>query len=437
MDSFTSVRAARTAISFFKSASLRQCALGTATLPESRYLSTVAVSKQTTQCCHHGHKIQLKFRCVTSLAEQFQEAYSAKQKTTNFLSLFRTEESEPARQSMDQEGMFYTVAEADVKQVFEKGLPLHFTRQSKTFNETCFMVRRPALQVIEHLKNLNLEHPVPRFVLYGKRGSGKSLTIAHVLHFCFQEKWLLVHVALAPEFNRKQQEISPSSHKPGRMDLPVEAADWLVHFRNQNLPFLKDIKTSQKYVWSKREATEEGSSLLELIEFGLNRMKFSSDCVGAILKEIRTQAAVRKLKVLVAVDGVNAFWNRTGIKTPEREMLMAGQISLVHNFKKMLLSNWTSGAVLCSVDISAKPLQSREQHTPRYLLGKEGFEWFDPFIPIHVPDYNDKEAYSCLEYYLDRHWIQHEGAQTEEGKKELLFLSNKNPFQLLQICSSK
>lgn len=26
------------------------------------------------------------------------------------------------------------------------------------------------------------------------------------------------------------------------MDLPVEAADWLVHFRNQNLPFLKDIK---------------------------------------------------------------------------------------------------------------------------------------------------------------------------------------------------
>lgn len=28
-----------------------------------------------------------------------------------------------------------------------------------------------------------------------------------------------------------------------------------------------------------------------------------------------------RLKVLVAVDGVNAFWNRTGIKTPEREMV--------------------------------------------------------------------------------------------------------------------
>lgn len=29
-----------------------------------------------------------------------------------------------------------------------------------------------------------------------------------------------------------------------------------------------------------------------------------------------------RLKVLVAVDGVNAFWNRTGIKTPEREMVL-------------------------------------------------------------------------------------------------------------------
>ena len=28
-------------------------------------------------------------------------------------------------------------------------------------------------------------------------------------------------------------------------------------------------------------------------------------------------------------------------------------------------------------------------------------------------------------------------AQTEEGKKELIFLSNYNPFQLMRICSSK
>ena len=39
----------------------------------------------------------------------------------------------------------------------------------------------------------------------------------------------------------------------------------------------------------------------------------------------------------------------------------------------------------------------------------QGYEWLDPFIPVHVPNYSEKEAYSCLEYYLDRNWIQHEG----------------------------
>ncbi|KAL8615966.1 hypothetical protein ACOMHN_034642 [Nucella lapillus] len=116
---------------------------------------------------------------------------------------------------------------------------------------------------------------------------------------------------------------------------------------------------------------------------------------------------------------------------------MADQISLVHNYKKMLLSTWTHGAVVCSVDALANQHGWRDQDTPPYLLGEEGYKWLDPFIPVHVPYYSEKEAYSCLEYYHDRNWLQHEEARTEEGKKELIFLSNKNPFQLMRICSSK
>ena len=32
----------------------------------------------------------------------------------------------------------------------------------------------------------------------------------------------------------------------------------------------------------------------------------------------------------------------------------------------------------------------------------------DPFVPVSVPCYSEKEAYSCLAYYYDRNWIQHE-----------------------------
>ena len=36
----------------------------------------------------------------------------------------------------------------------------------------------------------------------------------------------------------------------------------------------------------------------------------------------------------------------------------------------------------------------------------QGFAEIDPFLPIEVPNYSEKEVYSCLEYYMDRMWIQ-------------------------------
>lgn len=38
----------------------------------------------------------------------------------------------------------------------------------------------------------------------------------------------------------------------------------------------------------------------------------------------------------------------------------------------------------------------------------QGFAALDPFIPIHVTNYSDKEATSMMEYYTDRRWIHKE-----------------------------
>ena len=45
------------------------------------------------------------------------------------------------------------------------------------------MVRDPAIQIINTVKNIDLEKPAVRFVLYGRTGCGKSITLAHVTHF--------------------------------------------------------------------------------------------------------------------------------------------------------------------------------------------------------------------------------------------------------------
>ena len=38
----------------------------------------------------------------------------------------------------------------------------------------------------------------------------------------------------------------------------------------------------------------------------------------------------------------------------------------------------------------------------------QGFEFLDPFVPVFVDNYNEKEMESCIEYYIHKKWIQNE-----------------------------
>lgn len=75
--------------------------------------------------------------------------------------------------------------------------------------------------------------------------------------------------------------------------------------------------------------------------------------------------------------------------------------------------------------------ERRESHLPRYLLGKEGFEHLDPFIPVLVENYNITEFDSMIEYYKDRKWIRN---ITSNGQRELELITNKHPLSLMEQC---
>ncbi|KAJ8304063.1 hypothetical protein KUTeg_017646 [Tegillarca granosa] len=194
----------------------------------------------------------------------------------------------------------------------------------------------------------------------------------------FQEACIMVRKP-AYAWLKHYTEMSLSTFKTDRIDLPNEAKDWLEYFAMMNTHLIKDIKTNYSYTWSKRDSTEAGSSLQNLIDLGTNRLKLSSDCVGAILKEIRYQLSQDKFKLLLVIDGVNTFWTDFTVKSK------------------------TNATV--------------------------GFEELEPIIPIEVPIYSDYEIDSCYDYYIDRLWIQNKTAKTEEGKKQLITLSNNNPAE--------
>ncbi|XP_035923401.1 small ribosomal subunit protein mS29 isoform X4 [Halichoerus grypus] len=308
----------------------------------------------------------------------------------------------------------------------------------RTFNEACLMVRKPALELLRYLKNTNFAHPAVRYVLCaldGETGTGKTLSLCHVIHFCAKQDWLILHIPDAHLWVKNCRGLLQSAYNKLRFDQPVEASSWLKDFKTANERFLSQIKVQEKYVWNKRESTEKGRPLGEVVEQGLTRVKNATDAVGIVLKELKSQSGSGAFRLLVAVDGVNALWGRTTLRREDKSPMAPEELALVHGLRKMVRNDWHGGAIVLTLSQTGSLFKPRKAYLPQELLGKEGFDALDPFIPILVSNYSPEEFESCVQYYLENSWLQHEKAQTQEGKKELLFLSNANPGQLERLCA--
>lgn len=385
------------------------------------------------------------------------------------LESFRTSESDPLKHTSNNAAQFYALSDDVKQQLFTYGgLPKKFVEQSKTFNETCLMIRQPSLDVINCLRKINHSKPMVKFVLYGKKGVGKSLSLAHILHYGFNAGYLLMHVPWVGLWMRSFKERSNSLTKEGYIDLNLDAAHWLLHFKTQNGRFFGDpnLCVGEDVVWSKREVTPKGAPLLELIEHGINRVKYASDCVVVLAKEVKRLAKDNKIKVLVAIDGFNAFfYSNTRIKTDKKEIVHPKKVVLTEAFMELTKFDWNNSVAVLTVDEIAIAEEDQLSHLPRYesyklknlfiqsvllrntivnhilfytkhasryLLGKDGFEHLDPFIPILVPSYSEKELVSCLNYFRERRWIQPYKGQDEE----LFTLTAGNPYKLMELCYS-
>ncbi|XP_047455870.1 28S ribosomal protein S29, mitochondrial [Mugil cephalus] len=372
----------------------------------------------------------------TSVCGQQQEALATESESEPF-SVFRTQETDPACHSEKHIGQYYTLPSAHISRAFPHGLPRRFQQQVKTFNEACIMVRQPALEAMSYLKKTDFSQPALRYLFYGTKGSGKTMSLCHTVHFCYTQGWLVLHIPDAHLWVKNCKELLQSSFNPSRFDQPLQAMTWLRNFRITSEPFLSKIKTKQRYIWTKRESTEEGRPLGELVDHGISRVKSSSDVVGAVIKELRRQTGQpgSDFRLAVAVDGVNALWGNSTIRKEDKSFVDPGELTLIHNLRKLMKNDWTGGAIIATLAQTGSIHTSKSAYLPQELLGEKGFDSMDPFIPMSVPIYSEKEFESCYLYYLDRHWLQHPQSHTEEGKKELIFLTNRNPSMLERVCS--
>lgn len=349
----------------------------------------------------------------------------------------KIQEPNPTNHTTDQIGLFYSFPKEDEQHLFSQGgLNKSFKLQCRTFNETCIMVRKPALDVINCLKKVDYSKPAYRFVMYGKPGAGKSISSIHILHYAYKNGFLLVHVPWARNWMRKCKESSNSESEDfqGYIDTNIDAAAWLNYFKSQNSHLLqnKDFVVTKDYVWSKREKTDKGTPLLQLIEHGINRIKFASKCVVILADEIKKISNRGFCKTLVVVDGFNAFfYPKTRIFTEKKEIVHPHKVTITQAFLNLTKFDWNNAAILLIVDQRANGPDDQKSYLPRYLLGKEGFDHVDPFVPVLVNNFNEKEFIGCMNYYRERKWVQSYAGQDEE----LFFISNGNPYYLTQLTA--
>ncbi|XP_030387188.1 28S ribosomal protein S29, mitochondrial [Scaptodrosophila lebanonensis] len=362
------------------------------------------------------------------------EAAPKQERVDEKITEFRTAITNPGGHSPLQIAKFYTIPAEEKKRIFGGGgLPKQYELQIKTFTEACLMVRSPALELLQYIKQADLSKPVVRYVLYGENGVGKSLTMAHVLHYGALHDFLLVHVPWAPNWMKRPKETANATGQEGFIDLPFDAAAWLVHFKTQNAQLLQklQLKTSKDYVWSKRESTPTGSLLTELVEHGIARIKYASETIAAVISELKQLSTAGQCKVMVAIDGFNAFFHpETRIFSDNKQRVTPDRITLTQPFLNITNYDWTNGVCILSVDKIAMTEGYMESYMPRYLLGKDGFEHLDPFVPVHVDNYTDKEFTNYISYYVDRFWITKTAPDLED---QLKFMSNKNPYTLMQL----
>ncbi|KAB0792332.1 hypothetical protein PPYR_14291 [Photinus pyralis] len=352
------------------------------------------------------------------------------------LQSFRTSENNPLNHSDDHIGQFYTIPSEHKKKLFlYGGLPRSYDTQTKTFNESCLMIRKPSVDVINCLRHVDYSKPAVRFILYGKKGQGKSLSLAHIIHYGYSAGFLIVHVPWVGGWLRRCQESSISEFKPGCIDTNLDAAAWLVHFKHQNSHLLDnpDLRTTQDHVWSKRESTPKDVPLGELVDHGINRIKFASQCIVVLAEEIKQLSREGKCKTLVVVDGFNGFfYPNTRILTEKKEVVHPKNVTVTEAFLNLSRFDWKNGAAVVTVDELAIAEKDHISHFPRYLLGRDGFEHMDPFVPVAVPTYTKLEFTSCMDYYRERRWVLPLDGQDEE----LQFLSAMNPYRLMLLCNS-
>ncbi|MCP9260276.1 Dohh protein [Dirofilaria immitis] len=335
-----------------------------------------------------------------------------------------TSTNDPTALTAEDLGRLYQVSNEDIDTLYYRFmLPPKFRKQVETLNECVWLYRRPTLEATTCLKLVGMNIPNLRIVLWGRWGTGKSMTVFQTIYHVWRQGWIIFTIPNVITIMRDYDEAKPSTYREGRIDFPVLSQQILRRFKLMNTPNwekLKECKTQKDYKWSKVEETRAGEPITNIVDIGLSAPSLSSDCVGGLIRELTHHCSTGKFPLLVTIDHANSLFGKTTMKDRNHKFVDPKYFTLIHHLRKEISD---------ARDHLTVPLE-----TPLELFG-EDIEKIEPFIPVETSLYTTEEMDTLYDYYFEKNWIASESGRTERAKKELKFLSGRNPYYYERICA--
>ena len=280
-----------------------------------------------------------------SITNKKKDEIDAIMKNRNFL----LNESNPVNHESKHQGMFYRIPEEIRNTIFAVyGWSERQKLIFNTFGEASIMLRKYSLDVIKQIRNGELlnenEKKLKRIIFHGMHGSGKTLTLNHLIHFGHKSNYVIVHLNEILNLTRLPFEYKASEFKKkqGRVDTPMNGTMLLQHFKAQNANLIKDLKLSKKCEWSLKEHSEKDEPLINIINHGINRQDHSSDCYAVLIRELKLAAEQGTIKLLIAIDDINFIYWPTDLRRPDYTYYTTLDITITRALRKLISSDFVS-----------------------------------------------------------------------------------------------
>lgn len=332
---------------------------------------------------------------------------------------------------------YITISEEDLNRSIGEGLPAGLTKEYEESKGSSLLVRASFLEIRDELKACvdkaknqdSQRKPRKHFILDGPVSSGKSITLAMLVHWARSEGWFVFYVPKAKEWTHDgfyyKNLLSPL------WDTPVQAATVLGNLLKchesvlQKLPcqIFKPIPLGEGagvglMKDAEAVAMPEGSTLLDLVQTGIAT---SHAAVGVVVRLREELSLVKEVPVLFVIDQYNNWFTFSEYKEVtgrhSHRDIHARELTMVKAYRTMLHNDMMVTAYSHSTAVG----KLRKQL---------------PDTPINVrydfPRYNIDEVEAVINYYYRQSLISHERF-SEEKWKRIYYLANGNGVEIRDL----